>query len=670
MRFYCFNSLFLFFNRHILAAKEEMEVSQMQNVVDKSENPMLSRVHEKLLSDKSSKPEDNESFLYQATEDISGSLERKKDFECGICLSKSDSIDEMEKYTHLELFIALNVLEVEDIKTLSDLVYKFDTKKNFLDFKENLKIVSKAISSFKTLKEYVLYILSLYMPYKEQIETFYRKNFYLPENNLENVNLNFNRSLDRFENLKNKDLKRVASHLLERWKFLCKKHVRPFDVAGREKTYSTLVLLPNNFVVPGGRFLEFYYWDSYWILRGLITSRLMVQAFEVVKNFIWLINYFGFVPNGTRKYYNRSQPPFFVLMLLELHKTGDKSARKLIVEEGIPAAIKEMQFWRENRKVEIKINGHVFTLNRYCVETDYARPESFMKDIRDFEKMQTDDKKVENKFYTDIKSAAESGWDFSTRWFSNNASLQSICTSDIIPVDLNTLLFASEKNLDFLIKEHNFLNQSGIDFGDLSMKREEAINSVLWNPFEKSWNDYNFKKNTFTQDVFYFSNLFPLFFDIKPVDGNVYNILSKYCEILFYYKGIPASGYFKENTSGEKVYSGQQWDFPNIWAPHQQLMVEFLCKINEKSSLALKIARDFYQHVKSLCGEEGIFYEKYSCLGDKAGGGEYENQFGFGWTNGVLLEFIEKFGDDLTLKEIDYNTICKIVESKKEKPER
>jgi alpha,alpha-trehalase len=75
---------------------------------------------------------------------------------------------------------------------------------------------------------------------------------------------------------------------------------------------STLIPLPNPYIVPGGRFREVYYWDSYFTLLGLadIRKREMVQ--NMVDNFAFLTDHIGFIPNGNRTYYlSRSQPPFF-----------------------------------------------------------------------------------------------------------------------------------------------------------------------------------------------------------------------------------------------------------------------------------------------------------------------------------------------------------------------
>ena len=69
------------------------------------------------------------------------------------------------------------------------------------------------------------------------------------------------------------------------------------------------------YVVPGGRFRELYYWDSYFTLLGLVRDGRRDLAQGIVDNFADLITRYGHVPNGTRTYYlSRSQPPVFFLM--------------------------------------------------------------------------------------------------------------------------------------------------------------------------------------------------------------------------------------------------------------------------------------------------------------------------------------------------------------------
>lgn len=83
----------------------------------------------------------------------------------------------------------------------------------------------------------------------------------------------------------------------------------------------TLIWVPNGFIVPGGRFRELYYWDTYWIVNGLLLCDMKATARGIIDNIISMVNEFGFMPNGGRLYYlNRSQPPMLILMALSHYK--------------------------------------------------------------------------------------------------------------------------------------------------------------------------------------------------------------------------------------------------------------------------------------------------------------------------------------------------------------
>ena len=107
---------------------------------------------------------------------------------------------------------------------------------------------------------------------------------------------------------------------------------------------SSLLALPNPYIVPGGRFGEIYYWDSYFTMLGLKESGRADMIENMVKNFAYLINTYGHIPNGNRSYYiSRSQPPFFSLMVELLASIkGDK-----VYLDYLPAMEKEYKFWME-----------------------------------------------------------------------------------------------------------------------------------------------------------------------------------------------------------------------------------------------------------------------------------------------------------------------------------
>lgn len=137
----------------------------------------------------------------------------------------------------------------------------------------------------------------------------------------------------------------------------------------------SLVYLPNPVILPGGRFLELYYWDTYWIIRGLIHCEMMQSVKGMLQDFLLLLNAYGYVPNGNRIYYSRTQPPFLIQMFKDyLDATGDLE----FLQQSFPLLEKEFQFWMTNRSVVVEdFAGNNHTLFRYINQVTGPRPESY-----------------------------------------------------------------------------------------------------------------------------------------------------------------------------------------------------------------------------------------------------------------------------------------------------
>lgn len=217
------------------------------------------------------------------------------------------------------------------------------------------------------------------------------------------------------------DNKPIHIHLAELWNVLTR---TPDQQAG------TLIPLPHPYIVPGGRFREVYYWDSYFTMLGLQVSKRVDLIENMVNNFAYLINTVGFIPNGNRSYYlGRSQPPFFASMvLLLMEEKGEE-----ILGKYLSPLEKEYAFWMDGlsqlsdtqttyRRVVRMPDGSV--LNRYWDDMDTPRPEAFTEDKHLAESSGRNPQEV----YRHIRAAAESGWDFSSRWFSDGETMQTIQT--------------------------------------------------------------------------------------------------------------------------------------------------------------------------------------------------------------------------------------------------
>jgi len=210
-------------------------------------------------------------------------------------------------------------------------------------------------------------------------------------------------------NITDPNLKDWARELHSYWKQLGRKIKE--DVSLQPNLYS-MIYVPNPVIVPGGRFREFYYWDSYWIIDGLLLSQMEHTVKGMLENFMYMVNTLGYIPNGGRVYFQRSQPPLLIPMVkLYADKTNDLD----FVRKNLATLMAEFDFWMKNRTVTVTHGDKEYLLARYNVEKGAPRPESYREDYELAHQLKTEEEKDE--LYVNLKSAAESGWDFSSRWY-------------------------------------------------------------------------------------------------------------------------------------------------------------------------------------------------------------------------------------------------------------
>jgi alpha,alpha-trehalase len=275
-------------------------------------------------------------------------------------------------------------------------------------------------------------------------------------------------------------------------------------------------------------------------------------------------------------------------------------------------------------------------LNRYYDQWDVPRAESYNDDV-EAAKGATNPKDL----YRQLRSAAESGWDFSSRWFAdgqnNKKSRNRIQTTDLLPVDLNCLLHHLETTL---AKAYELSGNppKRIEFEQLAAKRKNAINRFCWSADKKWYVDYNTMTGKVSPELT-LAGMAPLFFQIAPKD-HVADISRRVRAEFLKPGGVVTT--LKEIPPGAE---GEQWDFPNGWPPLQWITIKGLENYGEQA-LAQDIAKRWIALNVKVFKETGRLMEKYNVvdLDAKAGGGEYKSQEGFGWTNGVLLKLISMYG--------------------------
>ncbi len=393
-----------------------------------------------------------------------------------------------------------------------------------------------------------------------------------------------------------------------------------------EEGETSLIPLPHPYIVPGGRFREIFYWDSYFTMLGLKVSKRIDMMQNMVDNFSYLIDKFGYMPNGNRTYFlGRSQPPFYASMVKLLSKVKSK----IILVDYLPQLEKEYNFWMKGvgqlnaknisvNRVALMPDGSI--LNHYWDEFDTPRPESYKEDV-ELAKQITDEKKL----YRNIRAACESGWDFSSRWFKNDKDFSTIHTTEIIPVDLNCLLFNLEQTIAEAYQLAN--NKSSSEkYQTAANKRKQAIEKYCWNKKKGSYFDYDYVAGKQKQSLT-LAATFPLFFKIATNEQaeSVAKILQEH----FLYPG---------GLQTTTVTTPQQWDSPNGWAPLHWIAIQGL--VNYRfDELAKDIAQRWMSINEKVYNNTGKMMEKYNVVTTnlEAGGGEYLSQDGFGWTNGVYL---------------------------------
>src|SRR5690606_1822138 len=232
----------------------------------------------------------------------------------------------------------------------------------------------------------------------------------------------------------------LRAHIDALWPLLTRRSPAPLP-------HDSLLPLPHPYVVPGGRFREVYYWDSYFTMRGLAESGEDTLSRQMLDNFAHLIDTWGHIPNGNRSYYlSRSQAPFFSHMVML-----EARADPMLPARYLRQLRREHAFWMDgaeglapgqaHRRVVRLADGSL--LNRYRDDRDTPRPESFLEDRT----TAAASARPAAEVWRELRSGAESGWDYSSRWLDQSMRLESIRVTSRVPVDLNSLLHHLESTI-------------------------------------------------------------------------------------------------------------------------------------------------------------------------------------------------------------------------------
>ena len=385
------------------------------------------------------------------------------------------------------------------------------------------------------------------------------------------------------------------------------------------ETKGSILPLPFEFVVANPtRFDEMYYWDTYFGMKGLLSSGHLDLSQKIVENFLYMIREYGVIPNGNRDYYlSRSQPPFITSMVREVFEKSltEQPERRVhlknwLKERAYPLLKKDLEdFWMNSNTRYDESTG----LHHHFDDINLARPErhSADKELAD----NWDDEHGLGITYQDTRAVAESGLDF-TDGLGKEASR----TANTL---LNSMMYKYMKDLEFLAHELE-LHEEAANFAKMAQKKKEAMNRYLWSA-KGHYQNY-------------------IIGDDKQIDGLHAEVFTAmYAKVA---SPEQASDLVSQLRLLEKdggvmsslfTDSHHQWDGDNGWAPLHYFVIQGLRNYGyneEADRISLKIANSYAK----IHNKEGVFLERIDVAhGTRPieDGKKYPVQEGFLWTNGV-----------------------------------
>jgi len=383
-----------------------------------------------------------------------------------------------------------------------------------------------------------------------------------------------------------RDYKAVLSYINKYWnKIIC---YHPHD-------WHIHLGLPHKFVSPNDGIYtnDLFYWDSYFIILGLVKIGKAELAKGIIDNFLSLQKRFNIIPMRNR-YYNlgSSQLPFLTSMIREVSPfIHDKQWLRTVMK----AAEKELHgYWMNKSLTEVHL---VYRgLSRYC-----------------------------DHYITHLAAEHESGWDMTSRFHEH-------CL-DYLPVDLNCALYKYETDLAEYYKQAGNRRMYNKYLRDAE-RRRKVVNKLMWNSKKGFYFDYDYKHRR--QSAFYsVAGFYPLWARLAT-HAQAKKMLDNLKRFEYQY-GIA-------NTQKDKLAKEyKQHDYPNGWPQQQWIIVRGLMNYGFRKD-AHRIAKKYLDLNKKIFAKTGKLWEKYDVVkGTLSSKERYPTQSGFAWTNSVFLRLIDKF---------------------------
>lgn len=256
---------------------------------------------------------------------------------------------------------------------------------------------------------------------------------------------------------------------------------------------------------------ELDYAESYFNMLGS-DALGEDQIFDSTpKNIVYMLNTYECVPRINRSYsLKQSSAPYLSAMVDLLEPVHGERILKFY----LGGFFKEHQFWMKsshelvpasqiNHSVKMK-DGEV--LNRYWSESYEPRIDHYREDKLLAERVGNE------KILREVRAIAESNWLESSRWGMSNDNYEGASITNLIPVDLNALLYNLESNIS---RAYTLLNQEprADFFKEKAAQRKKALMKYCWNDADGYFYDYDYAAQQQT-NVVSIAGIYPLFFEM------------------------------------------------------------------------------------------------------------------------------------------------------------
>lgn len=370
----------------------------------------------------------------------------------------------------------------------------------------------------------------------------------------------------------------------------------------------TLIGLPKPYIVPciGGMFQEMYYWDTFFTNKGLALSGLWEQVKNNTDNMLYLVERYGYMPNGNRTFYlTRSQPPYLAMMVRDVY---DHYQDAKWLEGAYNTLKKEYDFWQESRMTETGLNQYAGTVNEGSIEElapDFVR--------RVGVELPYDDPAQITKHHI---AYCESGWDINPRW--------GFAAYDYVQIDVNALLYAVETNMAYF--SGVLKNREETVWSERAATRKVKMQQVFVTE-DDLYFDYDFVSNTHSK-VFSAGSFYPLLVNTATVEQ---------AQAARDALGRLETDYGVLTCEKNDVPGSYQWNYPNGWAPIQYIVIQGLLNYGFEED-AKRLAKKYVSLVDHVFEQTGNLWEKYNVVeGSINVTNEYEMPAMLGWSAGVYL---------------------------------